>query len=189
MADYIKKIRTESGDLQIDYTSLANLPTPDSTLAKSGYFADAKAVGDKITTVNNAINTLSSSKADKTSVPTKVSQLVDDIGVVTETELSEKNYATIEYVNSSGTATTIKIGTVTTGSAGSSASASITGSNGNYTLNLTIPRGDTGATGATGPKGDTGTVGTHTLDSHSNIHVCSTTPTSLTNGDWYFVKV
>lgn len=27
MAEYIKKIRTESGDMQIDYTALANLPT------------------------------------------------------------------------------------------------------------------------------------------------------------------
>ena len=49
------------------------------------------------------------------------------------------------------------IGTVITGSAGSSAVASITddGDN-NFTLNMTIPRGDTGSRGSTGPQGPTG---------------------------------
>lgn len=66
MADYVKKIRTKDGDLQIDYTALANLPKSDTTLTKAGYFADAKATGDAITNINNAINVLSSTKADKT---------------------------------------------------------------------------------------------------------------------------
>lgn len=48
MANYIKKIRTDIGDLQIDYEALANLPKSDTTLSKSGKFADAKVVGDKI---------------------------------------------------------------------------------------------------------------------------------------------
>jgi hypothetical protein len=42
----------------------------------------------------------------------------------------------------------IAIGTVTTGAAGASASASLTGTYPAYTLNLTIPRGDAGASGA-----------------------------------------
>jgi hypothetical protein len=46
MADLVKKIRTDAGDLQIDYNALANLPTTDVTLAVSGKAADAKAVGD-----------------------------------------------------------------------------------------------------------------------------------------------
>jgi hypothetical protein len=50
----------------------------------------------------------------------------------------------------------ISIGTVTTGAAGSSASANITGTPENPVLNLTIPRGDKGETGETGEKGDTG---------------------------------
>ncbi|MGW4718894.1 hypothetical protein [Nocardia sp. NPDC004260] len=41
----------------------------------------------------------------------------------------------------------LDIGTVTTGAAGSSASASVGGGPPAWTLNLTIPRGDTGATG------------------------------------------
>ena len=51
----------------------------------------------------------------------------------------------------------LSIGTVTTGAAGSNASASITGTSPNFKLNLTIPRGNTGATGATGPQGPSGT--------------------------------
>jgi len=49
-----------------------------------------------------------------------------------------------------GPANTLTIGTVT---AGTSASASITGTAPNQTLNLTIPRGDTGETGSPGPSG------------------------------------
>lgn len=50
----------------------------------------------------------------------------------------------------------LSIGTVTTGAAGTNASASITGATPNFKLNLTIPRGNTGATGATGPAGPSG---------------------------------
>ncbi|QOI67431.1 minor tail protein [Streptomyces phage Beuffert] len=46
-----------------------------------------------------------------------------------------------------GPANTLAIGTVTTGAAGSSASASITGTAPNQTLNLTIPRGNSGIDG------------------------------------------
>ena len=56
----------------------------------------------------------------------------------------------------------IGIGTVTTGAAGSQASASISGTTGDVSLNLTIPRGNTGAQGPRGPagaKGDTGATG------------------------------
>lgn len=64
--------------------------------------------------------------------------------------------------------TSIRTGTVTTGAAGSGASATATTVNGVTTLDLVIPKGDTGATGATGatgpqglqgPKGDTGATG------------------------------
>ena len=52
----------------------------------------------------------------------------------------------------------ISIGTVTTGAAGSSASAEITGTTPNLTLNLTIPKGDKGDKGDTGAAGSGGTV-------------------------------
>lgn len=41
---------------------------------------------------------------------------------------------------------TLTIGTVTTGAPGSEASATITGTSPNFTLNLTIPQGPTGPT-------------------------------------------
>jgi len=58
-----------------------------------------------------------------------------------------------------GPANTLAIGTVTTGAAGSNASATLTGTAPNQTLSLTIPRGDTGQTGSTGSTGATGSVG------------------------------
>ena len=64
MAEYIKRIRTESGDLQIDYQALANLPQSDETLSAQGSFADAKATGDAIALTNrnidNAVDQLTS---------------------------------------------------------------------------------------------------------------------------------
>jgi hypothetical protein len=47
-----------------------------------------------------------------------------------------------------GSISTFSIGTVTTGAAGTSASASLTGTTASPILNLTLPRGDTGAAGS-----------------------------------------
>lgn len=69
-----------------------------------------------------------------------------------------------------GALTEIKIGTVTTGAAGSNASASATTTGTVSTLNLTIPKGDKGDTGATGAKGDKGDKG----DSGVHYGTCST---------------
>ena len=55
MADYVKRIRTEAGDLQIDYESLANLPVSDTTLTQSGKFADAQATGERIKNIASTI--------------------------------------------------------------------------------------------------------------------------------------
>ena len=54
-----------------------------------------------------------------------------------------------------GPANSLAIGTTTTGAAGSSATATITGSPPAQTLNLTIPKGDTGNPGSTGAPGPT----------------------------------
>lgn len=51
---------------------------------------------------------------------------------------------TYYLVGPTGPANVLSVGTVTTGAAGSSASADITGTSPAQTLNLTIPRGDTG---------------------------------------------
>lgn len=55
-----------------------------------------------------------------------------------------------------GPANSLSIGTVVSGP---SAAATITGTAPTQTLNLTLPKGDTGATGATGPQGPTGATG------------------------------
>ena len=68
MADYIKKIRTEKGDLQIDYTALANLPKSDTALSTSGAFADAKTTGDKIKEVNTKIDNLTKGTTTATTI-------------------------------------------------------------------------------------------------------------------------
>lgn len=59
-----------------------------------------------------------------------------------------------------GPANSLAIGTVTTGAAGSSASASVTGTAPSQTLNLTIPRGNTGVQGDPGAQGAPGAAAT-----------------------------
>ena len=66
-------------------------------------------------------------------------------------------------IGPTGPANTLTVGTVTTGAAGSSAAATVTGTAPSQTLNLTIPRGDTGATGSQGIQGATGESGTTTI--------------------------
>ena len=73
MANYIQRIRTESGDLQIDYKALANLPQPDPTLSKEGSFADAKAIGDKINLIFDELTSQGSS------IPTSVIKSVNGV--------------------------------------------------------------------------------------------------------------
>lgn len=58
-----------------------------------------------------------------------------------------------------GQPTELSIGTVTTGDAGTTASATVTGEAPSQTISFVIPRGDTGATGATGPTGPQGAKG------------------------------
>lgn len=71
MPQYIKKIRTSSGDLKIDYESLANLPklgalAPKNKVGKTDLASDVlenyatlKQVDEKIAVVNNALDDIS----------------------------------------------------------------------------------------------------------------------------------
>ena len=61
------------------------------------------------------------------------------------------------------------VGTITTGVAGSTAAVTITGTAPVQTINMTIPRGDTGATGATGATGPTGTSGASILGTNNTF--------------------
>lgn len=76
MAKYVTKIRTESGDMQIDYNALANLPQSDSTLSQSGEFADAKVTGEKIKNINTEITSINE---EMQNLDEKVEQHVHDV--------------------------------------------------------------------------------------------------------------
>lgn len=76
-----------------------------------------------------------------------------------------------------GPANSLSIGTVTTGAAGSSASATITGTAPNQTLSLTIPRGDKGDTGNAGAAA-TIAVGTVTTGSAGSSVIINNVGTS-----------
>ena len=73
---------------------------------------------------------------------------------LTENEL-EKLQNLPEHV-ADGKAATIKVGTVTTGAAGTRASVNNSGTSTNAVLDFIIPRGEKGDTGATGAKGSKG---------------------------------
>ena len=64
----------------------------------------------------------------------------------------------LKDLGGSGTMATIKIGSVTTGAAGSEASVTNSGTDTDVILNFIIPRGATGPQGPKGDKGDAGSV-------------------------------
>lgn len=90
--------------------------------------------------------------------------------------ISVTDYTNIK-ANADAAIKTISIGTVTTGAEGTNAAASTSNNATTHTttLNLTIPRGATGAqgpkgdTGATGPKGDTGAQGPRGLKGDTGL--------------------
>lgn len=82
-----------------------------------------------------------------------------------------------------GATPTLAIGTVSTGAAGSSASASISGTAPNYKLNLTIPRGNTGAAGQDGSDADADPLDAWPVGS-VYISYTSTSPASRFGGSW-----
>jgi len=91
MADYVTRVRTEKGDLQIDYNALANLPESDTSLTKSGEFADAKVTGDKISKLAEDLRILDESaiKSINDLTPGDDGNLVltpEDIGAVSASD-------------------------------------------------------------------------------------------------------
>jgi hypothetical protein len=84
-------------------------------------------------------------------------------------------------VGNTGPANSLAIGTVSTGAAGSNASATITGAAPSQTLDLSIPRGDKGETGDTGASGPAnslaiGTVTTGAEGSSADATISGTAP-------------
>jgi hypothetical protein len=62
----ITRIRTNEGDLRIDYEAIANHPQIDITLETPGAAADAKTVGDKIKGIEETIKGMSASGSSST---------------------------------------------------------------------------------------------------------------------------
>ena len=130
--------------------------------AKSAKLAVAhKSLVIKVINATNAV-TITRSGSDEIDSSGTTSMTINDLRSVTFVANSGARWRT--YSSFPGD---ITMGTVTTGAAGTSASATIT----NRVLALTIPRGDTGPqglqgiqgvkgdTGATGPQGETGPAG------------------------------
>jgi hypothetical protein len=94
MADYVTRIRTSSGNKQIDYNALANLPNLlelDADLTASGKAADAKVVGDKITQLTNEKATITYVDGKTQELQAAVDNVsLDTLGVTATAE--ELNY-------------------------------------------------------------------------------------------------
>lgn len=103
MAEYITKIRTESGDKQIDYNALANLPTSDTTLSVPGMFADAEAVGKDI-------SDLTKSTDDKiANLSSEINSSISQLSAELNNKIDQSNDGMTEYVDSLNDAVTEKI--------------------------------------------------------------------------------
>ena len=202
MADYVTKIRTENGDKKIDYNALANLPQADATLTRAGSFADAKAVKDAL-----------DDKADKTSVPTKTSDLTNDAGFltaipdeyvtetklseqgyVTETQLAEQKYVTETALSEQGYVTETQLeekGYVTTTALTEQGYVTETQLTENLVASAETPGVVKPGEGLTVFEDGTLHVDKHPLEDLSNIHVCDVAPDASTiiDGHWYLVKV
>jgi YD repeat-containing protein len=89
----------------------------------------------------------------KSSWPKPIRLSVED-----ESKLSELTVGGNISGGSGGSNGTISIGTVTTTDAGTEATVTNSGVNGNTVLNFSIPRGDTGADGADGAAGTAATI-------------------------------
>ncbi len=132
----------------------------------------AQSAGISLEQAISDISAALNGKADQSDIPTSLPANGGNADTVDGKHAAD--FAAADHTHAAGdigAITNIKIGTVTTGAAGSSAAASISTSGTVTTLNLTIPKGATGAagargaTGATGPqgpkgdKGDTGAAG------------------------------
>lgn len=84
MDKYVTRVRTGDGDLPIDYNALANLPRPDTTLTKSGSFADAYATGQAIKALEDFMVDISSSNDTLKSTVNDLNTSVDALGVIVD---------------------------------------------------------------------------------------------------------
>ena len=201
MADYIKKMRTENGDLQIDYEALANLPQSDTTLTKSGSFADAKETGSRISSLTADIQTMNNSVTENIG---QLQEALDELKdwvigeeYVTETELSEKKYVTETQLETSFSELEKREYVTATQLEASLDELEERG----YVTETQLKENLVASADTPGvvKPGDGLTVsddGTLSVDSHShiledltNVHVVDAAPDAPEEGHWYLIKI
>lgn len=125
------------------YLCTSNYTIPDGT----GKFVAGEIYTPRVTSVGTKYVT-----SEKSITINNELKFLSDVNFYAPTTAGTEGY----YLKSNGSGepvwaelqgNTLTIGTVTTGDAGSQASATITGETPNQTLNLTIPKGDTGEAG------------------------------------------
>lgn len=147
-----KIVRITDGVLSVDYEvgqSIASSGGRSESSGGSGGGGVSYTAGEGIRIESNTISA-DVTKADIERVE----------GIVTEANTNASNAAQLANgVRLDIDSASLTIGTVSTGEPGSQASASLTGSGLTHTLNLSIPRGDTGDRGPQGTTGDQGPRG------------------------------
>lgn len=199
MADtelYVTTIRTDKGDLPIDYNALANLPDLDTLQTEIDGKADSADL-DAIKITLDSFKKDLDLKADSHDVAYFQSEVnselallpfqyvtqssLESAGYVTETALAEQGYATETQLNEKGYVTETAL----------SEKGYITQTQ--LTTNL-VATDDTPGVVKPG-EGLTVIDGTLHVDKHpledlSNIHVCDVAPNTseIIDGHWYFIK-
>lgn len=147
-----KIVKITDGVLSVDYEvgqSIASSGGRSESSGGSGGGGVSYTAGEGIRIESNTISA-DVTKADIERVE----------GIVTEANENASNAAQLANgVRLDIDSASLTIGTVSTGEPGSQASASLTGSGLTHTLNLSIPRGDTGDRGPQGTTGDQGPRG------------------------------
>lgn len=147
-----KIVRIADGVLSVDYEvgqSIASSGGRSESSGGSGGGGVSYTAGEGIRIESNTISA-DVTKADIERVE----------GIVTEANTNASNAAQLANgVRLDIDSASLTIGTVSTGEPGSQVSASLTGSGLTHTLNLSIPRGDTGDRGPQGTTGDQGPRG------------------------------
>lgn len=125
----------------------ANVSDPSVTVDSELSTTSENPVQNKV--ITEALN----SKANTIDIPDTSNFVTNSTLANYQPKLTQGTNITISSdntISATSVPNTLSIGTVTTGEAGSQASATITGIAPNQTLNLVIPKGDTGAQGPTG---------------------------------------
>ena len=149
------------------FWSASSLPIVGSTInILSSFFNRQPIIGDNLYVLwlNNQTNAIYMTIGEIISVNSPNAEYKINSYQVLTGEKGDKG-----DTGDTGASNTLSIGTVTTGAAGSQASATITGNAPNQTLNLTIPKGDKGDTGAAGQNGTNATITNVTATVDANV--------------------